>query len=127
MISLVLDVVPHAQQLPQRFVADLLVVRNNDSSPADRLVSLQRHDIEMVLTGGSITLSSQEFANHLPRAILSRMQLINYDGLKYWVAFNVLSHLNETVRHLGGELAIAGRQLDGVRPFIDTKADSEKL
>ena len=92
-------------------LADLLVVRNNDSSPADRLVSLRRHDIEMVLTGGSITLSSQEFARHLPQAMLSQMQLINYDGLKYWVAFDVLSHLNETVRYLGDELVIAGKRL----------------
>jgi len=92
-------------------LADLLVVRNNDSSPADRLVSLRRNDIEMVLTGGSITLSSQEFARHLPQARLSQMQLINYDGLKYWVAFDVLSYLNETVRYLGDELVIAGKRL----------------
>src|SRR5262249_30224819 len=60
-------------------IADLIAVKNTESSPAERLVQLAAVDIELAVLGGEVMLASTLLAGTIPPAWLGHMQRVSYN------------------------------------------------
>jgi cytosine/adenosine deaminase-related metal-dependent hydrolase len=70
-------------------VADLFAVRDTGEHPACRLVSLSHADVELVIIGGRVQLSSPEIFERLPSELRKGLQPVEVGGHLRWVRAEV--------------------------------------
>jgi cytosine/adenosine deaminase-related metal-dependent hydrolase len=87
-------------------LADLIVVRDGGTSPAQTLLELR--GVEMALVAGKVRLVS----NRLARYAKPRFESITVEGRgRAWVDANLTDLYRETASRLGGGFKLAGRRL----------------
>ncbi len=98
-------------QITAGSVANLLIVKDNGDSPAQRLISLSTADIELVMLEGRPMLTSLSLARQLPPSLLCKMQRVIYGETEWWIQLDVLSHWQETAKFLGKKFRLAGKMV----------------
>ncbi len=102
----------HAGRIHPDFSADLFAVRSSSLLPAQQLVSLSWHDIELVIVAGSIRLASDEMMQRLPAELSSRLSPLSVEGVTRWIAAPVVSLFESAARILGVDgVSINGRRI----------------
>lgn len=92
--------------------ADLFAVRSSAVSPAQHLVSLSWHDVELVIVGGVVRLASDELFERLPASLRSRLEPLSIDGVIRWIDAPVASLFESAAKVLGAEnVSINGRRI----------------
>jgi len=92
-------------------IADLIAVKNTESSPAERLVQLAAVDIELVVVGGEVMLASTLLAGTIPPAWLGHMQRVSYNQKECFVTLDFERHWKFPHRILGDGFRLAGKQI----------------
>lgn len=92
--------------------ADLFAVRSSVVSPAEHLVSISWHDVELVLVGGIVRLASDELFHRLPASLRGDLEPLTIDGIIRWINSPVSSLFESAASVLGVEnITINGRRV----------------
>jgi cytosine/adenosine deaminase-related metal-dependent hydrolase len=92
-------------------VADLLVVRDSGDPPAQRLGSLSRLEIDLVLRAGRVLLASGKVAQQLPSTHSNGLCRVSYDDAEWRLGVDLQRHWYETMSILGEPLRLSRRLL----------------
>jgi cytosine/adenosine deaminase-related metal-dependent hydrolase len=92
-------------------VADFLAVRDTGLSPAQTLVSLSCHDVELVVIGGRVHLASPAIFARLPRIVTMGLQRLEVDGDIRWIRAPLDRLFSETRAHLAGDIRLGGKEV----------------
>jgi cytosine/adenosine deaminase-related metal-dependent hydrolase len=92
-------------------VADLLVVRDSGDPPAQRLGSLSRLEIDLVLRAGRVLLASGKVAQQLPSTHSNGLCRVSYDDAEWRLGVDLQRHWYETMSILGEPLRLTRRLL----------------
>jgi len=101
--------------LRPRSVADGIAVRDTGEAPADRLVSLNWLDVELVIKDGVVRSASAELYERLPRSLRDGLSPILVDGHLRWLRANIDSLCKAAQDVLGPELRISGKRIQHVQ------------
>ncbi len=98
--------------------ANLIVVRDRRTTPANTLVELHWTDIELVMQSGRIVLLSPALATHLPPELTFHLESLWVDGVERFIHAPVVQLIGQTSDVLGPTFKLAGRSvaLPPVRP-----------
>lgn len=100
--------------------ANLMVIRDRHTTPANTLVELRWSDIELVIQSGRIVLLAPEFAAHLPPELTFHLESLWVDGVERFVHAPAARLVRQTADVLGPSFKLAGRPIDlpAVRPGL---------
>jgi len=87
-------------------VADVFAVRDRGEDPAQRLVSLSHGDVELVLIGGRVQLSSPEVFERLPGHLRKGLEPIEVGGHLRWVRAEVDKLIEAATNALGPNIRL---------------------
>jgi cytosine/adenosine deaminase-related metal-dependent hydrolase/SAM-dependent methyltransferase len=91
--------------------ADLIAVRDTGRSPCDTLAELSFQDIELVVIGGRVQLSSAEMMKRLPSETRSGLQPLGIAGTVRWIRAPIQWLFEQTTAHLAGEIRLGGKRV----------------
>lgn len=91
-------------------VADVFAVRDTGEHPACRLVSLSHADVELVIIGGRVQLSSPEVFERLPSHLRRGLQPIEVGDHLRWVRAEVGTLVGAAMNALGPDIRL-GKEL----------------
>ena len=91
--------------------ADLIAVRDTGRSPCDTLAELSFKDIELVVIGGRVQLSSMEMSERLPLETLSGLEPLCIEGTVRWIRAPIKRLFEQTTAHLAGEMRLGGKRV----------------
>ena len=83
--------------------SDLIAVRDTGEVPAERLRTLSRRDIELVIARSEVQLASESMRQRLPGELTKDMEALYVDGEIRWLRAPVQKLLDKTEAVLGGE------------------------
>jgi cytosine/adenosine deaminase-related metal-dependent hydrolase/ubiquinone/menaquinone biosynthesis C-methylase UbiE len=92
--------------------ADLIAVPDRGLSPADTLAALSYRDVELVILAGQVQLASPEIKDRLPHDAAERLQALSVDGVKRWIRAPIDELLEETHKHLHGDIYLGGKRVE---------------
>jgi cytosine/adenosine deaminase-related metal-dependent hydrolase len=93
-------------------VGDLIALRDTGSNVADRLQTLSGEDIEFVMVGGTVQLTSETILERLPSQAREGLEPLWVDGTVRWLRAPVKDLLCKAEKILGaGEVRLGGRRL----------------
>lgn len=92
--------------------ADLLVVRKQNVSPAETLISTHLHTIEMVMVSGHTHMVSGKMASRFPPDFLGEFEGIKVGGTSCVVRAPVRQLLQETRLRLDSNVWLAGKRVN---------------
>ena len=82
-------------------VADLIAVRNTDSEAAERLRTISAKDIELVMIGGRVQLSSASMLERIPKPMSRELEPLWVDGTIRWLRAPIDDLLRQAEEILG--------------------------
>lgn len=91
--------------------ADLVAIRDTGGTPAEALVSSSHREVELVLVGGRVHLTSDEVKRHLPPNLCEGLQPLSIDGTVRWIRAPLDWLFAETSALLGDEIYLGGKQV----------------
>jgi cytosine/adenosine deaminase-related metal-dependent hydrolase len=91
--------------------ADLIVAKDRRLTPAETLVQMSWHDIELVMEGGRIVLLSAALSERIPFALKEGMEWILIDGVRQLLRAPVQKLLRQSSVSPKQTPAISGRKL----------------
>jgi cytosine/adenosine deaminase-related metal-dependent hydrolase len=91
--------------------ADLIVVKDRQLTPAETLVQMSWHDIELVMEGGRIVLLSAALSERIPSELKEGMEWILIDGVRRLLRAPVQKLLRQSSLNPEQTPAISGRKL----------------
>jgi cytosine/adenosine deaminase-related metal-dependent hydrolase len=91
--------------------ADLIVVKDRQLTPAETLVQMSWHDIELVIEGGRIVLLSATLSERIPSELKEGMEWILIDGVRRLLRAPVQKLLRQSSLNPEQTPAISGRKL----------------
>jgi cytosine/adenosine deaminase-related metal-dependent hydrolase/ubiquinone/menaquinone biosynthesis C-methylase UbiE len=91
--------------------ADLVAVRDSGLSPADTLARLSFRDIELVLLGGRVQLTSSNMLSRLPARLCAGLQPLSIEGIIRWIRAPLDRLFEETSAHLPGAIRLGGKRV----------------
>ena len=90
--------------------ADLVVVRDTLSMPAERLAALSAANVELVMIGGRVQLASSVMLARLPAEMRAGLEPLWFDGMIRWLRVPVEYLVAEAERVLGeGQVRLGGK------------------
>lgn len=92
-------------------VADLVVVKREDETPAGTLMSTRLNSIEMVMVSGKPQLVSAKTALCCPPGLLEGFEDVEVGGASCFVRAPVRRLLQEARLHLGPDVRLAGKRV----------------
>jgi cytosine/adenosine deaminase-related metal-dependent hydrolase/ubiquinone/menaquinone biosynthesis C-methylase UbiE len=92
-------------------LADILVVRDTELSPAETLAQLTIAQIELVILAGRIQLAGPSLFARLPSALRQGLQVLEVDGRQRWVRAPIDKLLAEAEEALGSDLRVGGKRV----------------
>jgi cytosine/adenosine deaminase-related metal-dependent hydrolase/SAM-dependent methyltransferase len=92
--------------------ADLIAVPDTGRSSSDTLSALSYLDIELVLLGGRVQLTSDEMRQRLPHSLCSGLQPLLIEGTVRWVRAPLARMFEETTACLRGDIFLGGKQVN---------------
>lgn len=102
----------HEGSITRKGVGDLIAVRDTGQTAPNRLRELSLHDVELVLVGGCVQLTSNPMAERLPEAVMCGLEPLWIDGTIRWLRAPVKELLAKAEDALGkGEVRLGGRPL----------------
>lgn len=104
--------------LSQGGVGDLIAVRDTGQQPADRLRSLTMHDVEFVMLGGRIQLSSETLLNRLSKSVEHGLEPLLVDGTTRWLRAPVAHLLHRAEEVLGRGQVRPGHRAVSLPAFV---------
>jgi cytosine/adenosine deaminase-related metal-dependent hydrolase len=91
-------------------VGDLVAVRDTDQDAADRLRTLSMIDVEFVMIGGRVQLTSEKILERLPPTATQGLEPLCIDGVTRWLRAPIKELLQKTKEALGtDEVRLGGR------------------
>jgi hypothetical protein len=105
-------------------LASMIVVRDQQATPANTLVALGWIDVELVIQAGRIVLLSPALAAQLPDELTSHLESLCLDGVERLIDAPARELVKQTSIALGTAFSLSGRQVELGRE--DTKALSGK-
>jgi cytosine/adenosine deaminase-related metal-dependent hydrolase/ubiquinone/menaquinone biosynthesis C-methylase UbiE len=90
--------------------ADLIAVRDTDCDPADRLRSLSAKDVELVMIGGRVQLSSLSMLERIPKSMSRGLEPLWVDGTVSWLRAPVGRLLRQAEEVLGTDAVRLGHK-----------------
>lgn len=101
--------------------ADLIAVRSDGRTAADRLRSLSVEDVELVMVQGQVKLASERIRRQLPMELNIGLKPLWIDGIIRWLRAPVQKLLGEAEAIIGtGEVRLGGRSVRSADSFIAT-------
>jgi len=97
-------------------LADFIAVRDNGQSPANRLAALTYRDVELVVIGGRVQLTSPSLANRIPRSAKLGLHPLDIEGEIRWIRAPLRRLFAEVRKHLPGKVKLGGRTVCYARP-----------
>jgi cytosine/adenosine deaminase-related metal-dependent hydrolase len=92
--------------------ADLIAIRGTDCDPADRLRSLSAKDVEFVMIGGRVQLSSPSMLERIPKSMSRGLEPLWVDGTVSWLRAPVGRLLRQAEEVLGtGDVRLGGKPI----------------
>jgi cytosine/adenosine deaminase-related metal-dependent hydrolase len=91
--------------------ASFVAVRDRKLAPAETLVQLSWHDVELVIESGRIVLLSASIATRIPPELKEGMEWIRIDGIERLVRAPVRELFRQTLPALGSQLSLTGREV----------------
>jgi hypothetical protein len=93
--------------------ADLIAIRDTGYDAVDRLPALSMKDVEFVMIGGCVQLSSQEVWEKLSLHMKSGLEPLYVDGILRWLRAPVKELLQRAEGVLGsGQVLLSGRHIE---------------
>jgi cytosine/adenosine deaminase-related metal-dependent hydrolase len=96
--------------------SDFFAIRDTGESPARRLASLNYRDVEFVVIGGQVQLTSARLLARLPRLVTTGLRPLEIEGELRWIRAPLNRLFDETRIHLPGEIKLGGRRVCHGRP-----------
>ena len=96
--------------------SDFFAIRDTGESPAHRLASLNYRDVEFVVIGGQVQLTSAKLFPRLPRLVTTGLRPLEIEGELRWIRAPLKRLFDETRSHLPGEIKLGGRRVRYGRP-----------
>jgi cytosine/adenosine deaminase-related metal-dependent hydrolase/ubiquinone/menaquinone biosynthesis C-methylase UbiE len=91
--------------------ADLIAVRDRQSSPAETLATMHFSDVELVIVAGRVRLASAAIFAGLSADMARGLHPIEVDGHLRWIRAPLPRLFAEASRFLGPELRLGGKQV----------------
>lgn len=92
--------------------ADCFAVRSSALPPAQHLVSLRWHDVELVIVGGIVRVASDDVIARLPMPLRSSLEPLSINGVTRWIDSPVSTLFQAAAKALGAEnVSIHGRRI----------------
>jgi cytosine/adenosine deaminase-related metal-dependent hydrolase/ubiquinone/menaquinone biosynthesis C-methylase UbiE len=88
--------------------ADLIAIRGTDGDAADRLHSLSAKEVELVVVGGRVQLSSPSMLGRIPKSMSSGLEPLWVDGTVRWLRAPVGRLLRQAEEVLGTDAVRLG-------------------
>jgi cytosine/adenosine deaminase-related metal-dependent hydrolase len=102
----------HEGSIKANGVGDLMAVRDNRQSGADRLRELSMHDVEFVMVAGRVQLASETIMKRLPEAAVQGLEPLWIDGAIRWLRAPVRELLTKAEEVFGkDEVRLGGRMV----------------
>jgi cytosine/adenosine deaminase-related metal-dependent hydrolase len=92
-------------------VANLIAIRDRDTSPAETLVQADLSQIELVMLAGKPQMVSPEMARRWPRSLLERFEWITVEGTRRMVRAPVAQLMEEVIRYIAAPVSLAGKEI----------------
>ena len=91
-------------------LADLVVVKDTGKQPADALTTLTMRDVELVIIGGRVQLTSETLLHKLPPRMRDKLEPLCADGIMRWLRAPVSYLLRRAEQVLGaGQVQLGSR------------------
>jgi cytosine/adenosine deaminase-related metal-dependent hydrolase len=91
--------------------ADLIAVRDKQSSPAETLATMHFSDVELVIVAGQVRLASAAIYAGLSADMARGLHPIEVDGHLRWIQAPLPRLFAEASRFLGPELRLGGKKV----------------
>lgn len=91
--------------------ADLIAVRDGQSSPAETLAGLRFDDVELVVVAGRVQLASSDVRAKLPEEVARGLHPIEVDGHLRWIRAPLPWLFAEASKILGSDLRLGGKKV----------------
>lgn len=101
--------------------ADVIAVRDNGGSPAERLQTMSMADVEFVMIGGRVQLVSEALMERVPFSQTQGLEPLLIDGTTRWLRAPVSALLEKTEEILGKGKARLGNR----RVLVPAAAETE--
>lgn len=102
-----------AGMISEGMSADLIAIRDTGHDAVDRLRELSMAEIEFVMIGGRVQLSSQAIWERLPLHVRSSLEPLSIDGTLRWLRAPVKELLKRAEDVIGvGRVRISGRHVE---------------
>ena len=92
-------------------VADLVAVRETGLTPAETIARLSYREVELVLSGGRVQLTSAEVRQRLPGRVCEGLLPLSIEGVVRWIRAPLGWLFEQTVRHLHGDIYLSGKRV----------------
>jgi len=92
-------------------LADLIAVRDTGLTPAETLLTLSHRDVELVLLGGRVQLTSPEIMRRMPAGLRQGLQPLAVEGIVRWIRAPLDRLFEQTWAHLGEDIYVGGKQV----------------
>jgi cytosine/adenosine deaminase-related metal-dependent hydrolase len=93
-------------------IADVIAVQDTSLEPADRLRSLTMQDVDLVMIGGHVRLTSERVLERLPTRAQQGLEPLWVDGVLRWLRAPVTDLLRQAEAVLGrGQVRLGARTL----------------
>jgi cytosine/adenosine deaminase-related metal-dependent hydrolase len=93
-------------------LASMIVVRDQQTTPANTLVALSWTDVELVIQAGRIVLASPALAAKLPGELTSNLESLCLDGVERLIDAPASELVRQTSTALGNGFSLCGRQIE---------------
>lgn len=99
-----------AGSITESGAADLIAVRETEESPAGRLQTISMEDIELVMIGGSVQLSSHAMLERISASAKEGLEPLSINGTTRWLRAPVSRLLEQAEESLGyGNVQLRGK------------------
>jgi hypothetical protein len=89
----------------------LIAVRDAGLTPAETLAALSYQDVQLVVLGGRVQLTSPEMKQRLPENAVKELQPLSVEGTTRWIHAPLDFLFEQTVRYLPGPIYLGGKQV----------------
>jgi cytosine/adenosine deaminase-related metal-dependent hydrolase/ubiquinone/menaquinone biosynthesis C-methylase UbiE len=96
--------------------SDFFAIQDTGESPAHRLASLNYRDVEFVVIGGQVQLTSARLFPRLPRLVTTGLRPLEIEGELRWIRAPLNRLFDETRTHIPGEIKLGGRRVRRGQP-----------
>lgn len=92
-------------------VADLIAVRDRGLTPAETLAAISYRDVELVLLGGCVQVTSEQMKDRLPPRACEGLEPLEIEGIVRWIRAPLQWLFEETTTRLGSDIHLGGRRV----------------